>query len=127
MSYRILVIDDEEAVRKAFILAFEDTEYIIDTADSGEEGIALNNKYTYDLIFLDLKMPGMGGIETLSRIRQTDTETPIYIITAFYQEYAEQLKMAEKRGVDFEVVRKPIDSRNLQLIVSGILKTPAGY
>ncbi|UCC12930.1 MAG: response regulator [candidate division WOR-3 bacterium] len=127
MSYRILVIDDEEAVRKAFILAFEDTEYIIDTADSGEEGIVLNNKHKYDLIFLDLKMPGMGGIETLSIIRKTDTKTPIYIITAFYQEYAEQLKMVEKRGVDFEVVRKPIDSENLRLIVSGILKTPAGY
>ena len=127
MSYRILVIDDEEAVRKAFLLAFEDTEYVIDTADSGERGIALNNEHSYDLIFLDLKMPGMGGIETLNRIRTTNRKTPIYILTAFYQEYAEQLKEVEHKGVDFEVVRKPVDSENLRTIVSGILKTPAGY
>jgi CheY-like chemotaxis protein len=127
MSYRILIIDDEEAVRKSFILTFEDTEYIVDTADSGEHGIELNTEHTYDLIFLDLKMPGMGGIETLHRIRSTDKKTPIYIITAFYQEYAEQLKQVEQKGIDFEVVRKPVDSENLRVIVNGILKTPAGY
>ena len=127
MSNRILVIDDEEAVRKAFILAFEDSEYTIDTAESGEQGIALNGEHTYDLIFLDLKMPSMSGIETLNRIRTTNTETPIYIITAFYQEYADRLKEVEQRGVDFEVVRKPVDSENLRVIVRGILKTPAGY
>lgn len=127
MTYRILVIDDEEAVRKSFILAFEDTEYTVDTADSGERGIALTNERAYDLIFIDLKMPGIGGIETLLRIRSTDKKTPIYIITAFYQEYAEKLKQAEKKGIDFEVVRKPVDSKNLLVIVNGILKTPAGY
>lgn len=127
MTYRILVIDDEEAVRKSFILAFEDTEYIIDTVDSGERGIELSSQKKYDLIFLDLKMPGMGGIEALHRIRSTDKNTPIYIITAFYQEFVHQLRQAEQKGFDFEVVRKPVDSVNLRVIVNGILKTPAGY
>jgi CheY-like chemotaxis protein len=127
MTYRILVIDDEEAVRKSFILAFEDTEYKIDTADSGEQGVELSSQKKYNLIFLDLKMPGMGGIETLYRIRSTDKKTPVYIITAFYQEYAHQLQQAEQKGFDFEVVRKPVDSVNLRVIVNGILKTPAGY
>ncbi len=108
MSKRILVIDDEEAVRMSFILALEDTGFEVDTAESGEKGLQMKKNAEYDLIFLDLKMPGMNGVETLRQIRKTDKKVPIYIFTAFHKEFFEELKIARKEMLSFEILKKPI-------------------
>ncbi len=127
MSKRILVIDDDEAIRKSFILTFEDAGYQIDTAESGEIGLGMRQKSKYDLIFLDLKMPGMNGVEVLRQLRKIDKEIPIYIITAFDREFFSQLKSAAEHGLDFEVLRKPVDSEQLVLMVESILERPTAY
>jgi len=127
MSKQILVIDDEKAIRNSFTLTFEESEYMIDTAESGEKGIEITQEKKYDLIFLDLKMPGMDGVETLRKLRETDKDTPIYIITAFHQEFLDKLRKAEEDGIDFEVIRKPVDSEQLTHIVKGILDKPGIY
>ena len=127
MGKRILVIDDEEAIRKAFILALEDTAYQVDTAESGEKGIEMEKEANYDLIFLDLKMPGMNGVETLRELRKMDKDVPIYIITAFYEEFFEELKGVEKDGIDFEVLQKPFNSDQIILTTDSILKGPIAH
>ncbi len=127
MRKRILVIDDDEAIRKSFVLTFEDTEYQIYTAESGEIGLKIFQKSKFDLIFLDLKMPGMNGVEVLLKLRKIDKNVPIYIITAFDKEFFEQLKSAGEWGLDFEVLRKPVDSEQLVLMVKGILERPTAY
>ena len=66
----ILVIDDEEAVRRSFELALEDTNYAVVTVDRGEKGIQEIQKKIYHLIFLDLKMPRCGVFENIVRICQ---------------------------------------------------------
>jgi len=124
MGKRILVIDDEEAIRKAFVLALEDTAYQVDTAESGEKGIEMAKEANYDLIFLDLKMPGMNGVETLRELRKMDKDVPIYIITAFYEEFFEELKGVEKDGIDFEVLRKPFRSEQIVLTAKSMLNGP---
>ena len=91
MSRKILVIDDEDAIRKSFVLALEDTPYGVETAESGKKGIALFGDTPFDLVFLDLKMPELNGVETLTELRRMNSSVPIYIITAFYEEYFEQL------------------------------------
>ena len=126
MGKRILVIDDEEAIRKAFVLALEDTAYQVDTAESGEKGIEMEKEANYDLIFLDLKMPGMNGVETLRELRKMDKDVPIYIITAFYEEFFEELKGVEKDGIDFEVLRKPFRSEQIVLTAKSMLNGPIG-
>ncbi len=127
MSKRILVIDDEEAIRKSFALSLEDSGYQVDGAESGEVGIDMEKKKPYDLIFLDLKMPGLNGVETLRELRKINEGVPIYIITAFYGEFLDQLRQAEKEAISFEVMKKPIGADQILLVVNSILEGPIGH
>lgn len=122
MSKRILVIDDNRGIRDSFIFALEDTEYIVDTSESGEKGLMMEIENKYDLIFLDLKMPGWDGIKTLRELRKIDKSMPIYIVTAFYKEFFNQLKSAREEGLQFEILSKPIDSAQILSVTKDILE-----
>ncbi len=127
MNKRILVIDDDLAIRKSFALALEDADCQVDTAESGEEGIDKASNTKYDLIFLDLKMPGINGVETLIRLRDGGHKMPVYIITAFHEEFMDQLRVAADEGYEFEVMQKPIESQNLVRITKAILEGVGAY
>jgi CheY-like chemotaxis protein len=121
VSKRILVIDDEKSIRKLFQLTLEATDYHVDTAESGEKGIEMARQAKYDLFYLDLKMPGMNGVETLQELRSFNRDTPVYIITAFHEEFFDQLKQVHEDGIEFEILRKPLDSEQLIAITQTIL------
>ena len=127
MSKRILVIDDEEAIRKSFVLALEDTGYRIDTADSGQKGLQMQRAAPYDLIYLDLKMPGLNGVQTLREIRKDHRQVPVYIVTAFYEEFAEELQQVADEGHAFQVLKKPIGNDQIVMATQGILEGPVGW
>lgn len=120
MNKSILVIDDNEVVQKSFILALEDTNYIVDTATTGEAGILKKNSGKYDLVFLDLKMPGMNGVKVLREIRKSDEDVPIYIITAFHKEYLDDLNNAINDGIHYELLKKPLDINQITVVINGI-------
>ena len=122
MMKRIIVIDDEDAIRKSFALALEDTEYQVDTVASGREGIERISREPYDLVFLDLKMPGMNGVETLRELRKLDEEVPVYIVTAFYGEFLEELQRMAHNGTEFEVLNKPVDGHMILKLCKGVLE-----
>ena len=124
---RILVIDDEAAIRKSFVLALEDTEYSVDTAESGEKGIEKERENHYDLIFLDLNMPGLNGVETLRILRSIDDKVPVYIVTAFYHDFLHQLKDLENEIINFELIQKPIGQDQIVLAVKSILEGPITF
>ncbi len=127
MSKRILVIDDDAAIRKSFALALEDADCQVDTAESGEAGVDKASNTEYDLIFLDLKMPGINGVETLIRLRDNGHRMPVYIITAFHEEFMDQLRVAADEGYEFEVMQKPIESQDLVRITKAILEGAGAY
>jgi DNA-binding response OmpR family regulator len=127
LSKRILVIDDEEAVRKSFILALEDTDYQVETVESGEKGFERVQTNKYDLVFLDLKMPRMNGVETLRELRKIDESVPVYIVTAFHKEFFEQLEGVVEDGIGFEIAKKPLSSNSIVLITKGILEGPQSF
>ncbi len=127
MAKNILVIDDEESVRKSYLLALEDAPYKVDSAASGEEGLAKLKKKKYDLMFLDLKMPGLNGVETLSEIRKINEKVPVYIVTAFHSEFAEGLKSLQKQGIDFELLSKPIGAEQIIAVCQAALEGVADY
>jgi CheY-like chemotaxis protein len=108
MSKRILVIDDNEAVRKSFVLALESLDCEVDVAVSGDEGIEKVRQKRYDLIYLDLNMPGKDGVETLRDLWKKERDVHFYIVTAFQEEFADRLKEAADEGICFQLLRKPI-------------------
>jgi CheY-like chemotaxis protein len=118
---KLLVIDDDKAIRKSFLLTFEDTDYTVDTVESGIDGIEKVKEENYDLIFLDLKMPVMNGLETLRHIREINRHIIVYIFTAFRKEYFNELEQALNKGLAFEIVQKPLDSEQLLLLVKTVL------
>jgi CheY-like chemotaxis protein len=127
MSKRILVIDDDEAVRKSFVLALEDTGYLVETTESGEEGLQMARRERYALVFLDLKMPGMNGVETLRALRKIDMDMPVYIVTAFYGEYFDQLRIAREDEIPFQVLEKPVSGDQIVMLSKGVLEQPMAY
>ena len=78
-SKRILVIDDEDIILESFILALSDREFSVETTSTGEEGIEKMKEKIPDLIFLDLRMPGIDGIETLRQLRSINKDVHVYI------------------------------------------------
>ena len=124
MNKRILVVDDEKAVRKSFQLALRDLAYEVDCAENGKLAMELFQSRNYDLVYLDLKMPVMNGVETLLAIRKLNTHVPVYIVTAFHQEFFDQLATARKAEASFELVMKPLGMKEIASITKGILEGP---
>jgi two-component system nitrogen regulation response regulator NtrX len=82
MKARILVIDDESAIRDTMRMILEYEGHDVLAAGSGPEGLALVEREAPDLVFLDVKMPGLDGLEVLSRLRGLSEALPVVIISA---------------------------------------------
>ncbi|MGB0713402.1 MAG: response regulator [Gammaproteobacteria bacterium] len=121
MNRNILVIDDEEGVRDAFELALIDSGHTVLTAETGERGLEIAAGTRPDLVFLDLRMPGMGGVKTLRALQSGFPDVPIQIMTAFYQEFMDELSDAMRDGAEFELARKPLDADQIRMIVQSVL------
>ena len=126
MSKKIFVIDDEESVRKAFILALEDSGHQVLTAENGEKGLALFADGQPDLVFLDLRMPGMNGVEVLRHIREKNQTVPVYIVTAFHKDYFEELAATQPDGIQFELLNKPIGQDEILAVTETVLNGRIG-
>ena len=124
---RILIIDDDEAVRRSFELALEDSGYPVTTVDRGEKGVEEVKKNIYQLVFLDLKMPGMNGVKTLQKIREFSATLPVYIVTAFHKEFLVELDEVRKEGLLFQLLRKPIGSVELLALAQSVLDRPVRF
>ncbi len=79
----ILVIDDDESICSLFRDTLEEAGHTVTTVVESSEGLELVKSRDYDLVFLDLMMPGMDGVETFRQIRVTKPELPVTIITGY--------------------------------------------
>ncbi len=78
---KILVVDDESAVRGSIRAYLEDEGYQVAEADSGRAALQLFEELRPDLILIDLRMPGMDGLEVLARLRESTPDTPVIVIS----------------------------------------------
>jgi two-component system, NtrC family, nitrogen regulation response regulator NtrX len=103
---KILIIDDERAIRRALreILEFEG--FTVDEAENGKEGVEKASSVTYDMIFCDIKMPLMDGMEVLDELQKAKVETPVIMISGHGN--VETAVQAIKKGA-FDFIEKPLD------------------
>ena len=115
---RILVVDDEPAMRESLRDWLMEDGYKVDLAVSGQDALVMAEEKKWEVILLDLKMPGMDGIETLKRLKEITPDTEILIITAYAT--IDTAIQAMKEGA-FDYLTKPFDPDELDMQIKKIL------
>jgi two-component system nitrogen regulation response regulator NtrX len=118
MKSRILVIDDESAIRDSMrmILEYEGYEFL--GASGGQEGLTLIERESPDLVFLDIKMPGLDGLEVLPRIRAANESLPVVMISGHAT--VSTAVEATKLGA-FDFIEKPLASERVLVTIRNAL------
>src|SRR5690349_1853729 len=106
----ILIIDDEMAIRESLQTLLEMEDYLVDTAETGEEGLNKIAEQPYDLILLDFALPDCNGLEVLRDIRDRDPSLAVILITAYGT--VENAVLAMQGGAA-NFVQKPWDNEKL--------------
>jgi DNA-binding NtrC family response regulator len=109
-SPRILIIDDEAAIRESLETLLVLEGYVVDLAPEGQAGLRSIDSRTYDLVLLDLALPGQNGLEILARIRERQPSLPVIMITA-YGTVANVVDAMNAGAQNF--VQKPWDNEKL--------------
>ena len=78
---RVLLVDDEEAILRAYARVLNSAGYAVETAGSGEDALAFLGRSAVDVIVTDLTMPGMSGMDCLQAVRQRDPDLPVIVMT----------------------------------------------
>ena len=79
---KILLVEDTEQLNKALTTVLRRNSYVVDSAFDGEEALIFIDQYQYDLIILDIMLPKVNGLEVLKRIRGSNNQTPVLLLTA---------------------------------------------
>src|SRR5690349_10496457 len=118
MRARILVVDDEAEIRRSVRMILEYDGYDVLEASSGPEGVALAEKESPDLVFLDIKMPGMDGLEALQRIKASNETLPVVIISGHGT--VSTAVEATKAGA-FDFIEKPLATERVLVTIRNAL------
>jgi two-component system, response regulator, stage 0 sporulation protein F len=114
---RILLVDDEEHIRLLFKEELEEEGYLIDAASNGFDALEKLNNNRFDLVVLDIKMPGMDGIQTLSEIKKINKDQKVILCSA-YGEYKQDFSS----WVSDAYVVKSADTTELKNTIKSILE-----
>ena len=116
---KILIVEDERAIRLALEDDFLAEGYRVDSAVTGNEGLQKGSEQNYDIILLDIMLPQMDGFEVIKELRKRDVRTPVIMLTAKSQEIDKILGL--EFGAD-DYVTKPFSPRELQSRVKAVLR-----
>ena len=118
ISKPILVVDDEKNIRLTLSQALETLGTQIDAAANGEEALAKLREKEFGLILLDIRMPGMDGLEVLRQVREVRPDIRVIMITAYgtVESAVEAMKLG---AVDF--LQKPFDPEEIRELVSRVM------
>ncbi|HER25249.1 MAG TPA: sigma-54-dependent Fis family transcriptional regulator [Candidatus Atribacteria bacterium] len=116
---KILVIDDEQNIRKMLNRVLSPEGFIVKEADNGLEALKRIQEENYSLALLDLKMPGLNGIDTLKKIREYDINFPIIMMSA-YGSILEAVEAMKLGALDYLI--KPFDIEELKIIIDRAIK-----
>lgn len=119
MSKKIFIVDDEKSIVTLLTYNMEKAGYETDVAYDGNEAITMAMTNQYDLIILDVMLPGVDGLEVCKTLRQNKVETPILILTAREDEFDKVLGL--ELGAD-DYITKPFSPREIVARVKAILR-----
>ena len=118
---KILIIDDERGIRNTLKEILADEGYEVDVAENGTQGLEIAQKKAYDLIFSDIKMPGLDGLEVLKALKEGEetAETPVVMITGHGD--VETAVQALKMGA-YDFLLKPLDLNRILITTKNALE-----
>ena len=112
MQGKILWADDEIDLLKPHILFLESKGYTVDSVNNGSDAVDKSNENTYDINFLDENMPGISGIEALTRIKETKPYVPVVMITKSEEEHIMEEAIGSKIA---DYLIKPVNPNQILL------------
>jgi len=121
MKTNILVVDDLKSIRLTLGKILEDEGYTIVLAEDGYQAIEAAKQTPFDLIFMDIKMPGINGVQTFREIKKINPEAAVIMMTAYSLE--ELVREALDEGA-YAVVYKPFDIEKIVSIIESALHKP---
>ncbi|MDD4400499.1 MAG: response regulator [Desulfitobacteriaceae bacterium] len=102
----ILIVDDQLGVRRLLFETFKEDQHTVEMAVDGIDALQILQRFKPDLILMDIKMPGMNGIDTLRKIRTTDKNVNVIMMTA----YGDSQNMVQTKELNvFHYLSKPFD------------------
>ena len=119
---RVLVVEDEDKVSRFIVRGLVAERFAVDTAPDGTSGLELATTYDYDLIILDLLLPGIGGTEVLRELRQVNAHVPVLVLTA-RDALTDKVENFEAGADDY--LTKPFAFAELLVRVKALLKRGA--
>ena len=114
----ILVVDDELSMREFLKILLEKEGYKVSTASEASSALDLIRGQKFDLVLSDIKMPGMGGLSLLEKIKEIDSSLPVIMITAFAS--PENAVIAMKSGA-FDYITKPFKVEEIIKIIKSAI------
>ncbi|MFQ5855970.1 MAG: response regulator [Anaerolineae bacterium] len=118
--HKVLVVDDQRSMRLTLSGIIEDQGYDVTEVEDGYQAIDMAKQTTFDLVFMDIKMPGINGVQTFREIKKISPESVVVMMTGFAVE--DLVKAALDEGA-FSVVYKPFDMEEVISLVESALKT----
>ena len=115
-NLRVLVVDDEENIRLLFKEELEDEGYTVENASNGLEALEKLKNSNFDIVVMDIKMPGMDGIQALNAIKNTNKDQPVILCSA-YGEFKQDFSSWVSDGY----IVKSADTAELKQTIKNIL------
>ncbi|MFC3746770.1 response regulator transcription factor [Paenibacillus sp. GCM10012306] len=123
MGKSVLVIDDEERISRLLQLELSHEGYEVEVAHDGRDGLELALGQSWDIIILDIMMPGLNGVEVLRRLRKADEITPVILVTA--RNTTPDIVSGLDQGAN-DYITKPFEIEELLARIRAHIRTPAG-
>ena len=111
---KLLIIDDERSIRNSLKEILADEGYDVDVAENGAEGCAMAEKERYGVIFCDIKMPGMDGMEVLSNLVEKGVDSAVIMISG-HGDIDTAVECIKKGAFDF--IQKPLDLNRILITI----------
>lgn len=113
-NMKILIIDDERSIRNSLKEILVDEGYVVDVAEDGAQGLAMADKEKYSIIFCDIKMPGMDGVEVLDKLVEMGIDSAVVMISG-HGDISTAVECIKKGAFDF--IPKPLDLNRILITI----------